>query len=565
MVTIRGIEVTVERAQVAGAALLAAVFAAFNLPFVHGVLYDVVVGTPSVLQWGVVAGGLAVLAWRRESAALFSLAVGVFVLFGLVVGPAASGVYAHTYVADQVDADAERVDALPNTSKSNVRVLPRSVADTYAQSSMQYPQYRITTADIAYRNGSYRWSYGLVPDNLMVATFGNQKGALYVNMTTDAKDVEVEETRFQNGRGQYVLDSYRLQSIIHAPLEKHDWTTTFNARGPDGDAYIAHSTITYEWHVRLLPFPQIFAVPTHGAVEVTRPDGSVQSFSPSEAANASLLRGQNVYPYQLAMYRVRSMQYQNGFLNKLLWKEDVLAIADLPEAGNDWPIVVPTGTDDAPATTYFVATEPTGSGNGVYEIWMVDGQTGAIAVQSYEDSQIGPRKAVDFVERRPAVNRLSSANAIAPVPVVKDGTLYWHVKVVSQSRSGILYTAFVNAESGDVTLVEGTREVYAFLSREEFQTVTNRTTDDGSGVTVTVVVTDDSGEIVSTQNVTVPEGGRVEIAVEDEDDNATDGNDSASGGNGTATNGTTTPGTESAGFARQTSAGSVRHDRTTPT
>lgn len=194
------------------------------------------------------------------------------------------------------------------------------------------------------------------------------------------------------------------------------------------------------------------------------PNGSITSLSPSEATSSALLRGQNVYPYDLAMFEVRSMQYIHGPINKWFVKEDVLAIADLPEAGNTWPLTVPT-ENESPELTYFIATEPTGGGNGVYEIWTIDGQTGEAAIQRYDDSQLGPQKAVDFTERLPQVNRLSNAQAVSPVPIVKEDTLYWHVKVVPQSSSGLVYTAFVNAESGDVTLVEDTRQIYAFLTQ----------------------------------------------------------------------------------------------------
>ena len=492
-----------------GVALLVTVFA---LPTVQSILYSTLVGTPSVLQWGAVSLVIAALGAKRESRVLLAVAVGVFVVLGLVVGPVVSGAYAHSDVADRMQRQATDLETLPNTSTENVRVLPRSVSDNYAQSSMQYPQYRLTGSDITYRNGSYAWSYGLAPDNLMVALTGQQKGALYVNMTTARKQVHVQETTFSNGRGQLFFDSYKYQSVLHSPFKQHNWDTTFNARA-NGTSYIAHSTTTYEWKFRMTPIPQFYAVPKHGSVEVMHAGGQIESLSPEQAQSSPLLRGQNFYPYSLAKFRVESMQYVHGALNKWFWKEDVLAIADLPEKGNDWPIVVPTA-DASPGLTYFIATEPTGSGNGVYEVWTIDGQTGDVGVQRYGDSQIGPQKAVDFVERRPQVNRLSNAEAVAPVPVVKGEDLYWHVKVVPGSRSGVVYTAFVNAKSGDVTLVEGTKQIYAFLTKSEVEEIQDGTGEQQSDTTVTVVVTNADGKIVGTQNISVPEGGNVAVNVQ---------------------------------------------------
>lgn len=492
---------------------IALIITILALPMVQGLLYSVFVGTPSVLQWGIVSLLIAAVAMKRQSGGLLVGAGIVFVVLGLFIGPIAGGVYAHSDMANQMQTDATELETLPNTSTENVRVLPRSVSDNYAQSSMQYPQYKLSSSDIAYRNGSYTWSHALEPDNFMVAWLGHQTGALYVDMTTTDKRVHVEETEFTNGRGQLFFDSYRYQSVLHSPFKKHNWDTTFNAR-VDGTSYIAHSTTVYEWKFRMTPIPQFYAIPKHGSVEVMHPSGDIDSMSPEEARASPLLEGQNFYPYDIAMFKVESMQYIHGALNKWFWKEDVLQIADLPEKGNSWPITVPTEAD-GPELTYFIATEPTGSGNGVYEVWTFDGQTGEVGVQKYSESQIGPQKAVDFVQRRSEVNRLSSAEAVAPIPIVKGDTLYWHVKVVSQSRSGVIYTAFVNAGSGDVTLVEGTEPIYAFLSQSEVEEIQDRTGERNNGMTVKVVVTGADGEIVGTENITVPRGGGFEVSVED--------------------------------------------------
>ena len=518
------IESDVERWQVIAGAIAAVVLGILSFPSVHGVLYGLLVGTPALLQWGAVALVLGAVGYRRRSRPLVMAAIAVFVVLGLFAGPIVGGIYAHEDVAASMSDEATQLDTLPNTSAQNVRMLPRSVADNYAQSSMQYPQYQLTGSDIAYRNGTYEWSYGIVPDAFLVSVLGNQRGAMYVNMTTTDKDIETEDTRFQNGRGQLFFDSYRYQSVLDAPLQRHDWETTFNARA-NGTSYIAHSTTTYEWKVRFFPLPQLYAVPQFAGVEVMRSDGSISHLTPAAADESALLAGQNVYPYSLSTYRVRSMQYVHGPLNKWFWKEDVLQVADLPEGGNEWPLVVPTDTQNG--LTYFVATEPTGSGNGVYQIWTFDGQTGAAGVQQYDDAQIGPQRAIDFVSRNPEVNRLSNARAVSPIPIVKDDALYWHVKVVPRSDSGVTYTAFVNAGTGTVTILEGDAPVYAFMTRGEVAAIENGT--DGSGAasdtTVRVVVTDANGTITGTQNITVPEGGDVQVTVE----NGADGNASTAG------------------------------------
>jgi hypothetical protein len=228
---------------------------------------------------------------------------------------------------------------------------------------------------------------------------------------------------------------------------------------------------------------------------------------------------ENFYPYDIAMFKVNSMQYEKGAINKWFYKQGVLEVTDLPSStSNDWPIVVPTIEGGDTELTYFIATEPTGSGSGVYEVWTIDGQTGNANVKQYNDSQIGPNKAIDFVERQPDVNRLSNARAVSPIPVVIEDNLFWHVKVIPNSESGIIYTGFVNAQSGDVTLLEGTEPIYAFLSQEEVDDIKNNNgssnQNNGDTTSVTVAVTNAEGEIVGTTNVTVPEGGEADIKIQ---------------------------------------------------
>lgn len=447
----------------------------------------------------------------------------IFLIMGLFIGPIVGGIYAHSDMSDQIEQNAVNVDTLPNTSQDSVRVLPRSVADQYSESSMQKPQYKITNSDITEVNGEYVWSYGIVPDNLVVALQGNQIGAMYTNMEGVEKNVTIDDNAiFKNGRGQMWFDSYTYQSVLSTPLKYHNWKTTFNTKHNE-ESYIVHSTTTHNWKFRLFPIPQPYAVPEHGSVEVMNTDGNIDSLSPDEAQEQEYLKGENFYPYHLTMFKIESTKYENGYFNKLFTKKGVLNTADLPEGGNSWPITVPTQDGNSTELKYFVAAGPAGSGSGVFEVWVFDGQTGDPQYQSYNNSQTGPGKAVKFVSQEPQVNRLSSAKVVAPVPIVNDGNLYWHTKVVPESDTGIIYTAFVNAQTGEVTLVEGTEQVYAFLTEEEVDSIQDDENETRSDSTrVTVVITDKNGEIQGTTNLTLPDGGSVELKVEDSNNETSD-------------------------------------------
>lgn len=487
------------------------VFTIVFLPEVQALLYFVLVASPSTVQWGIVSLIIFSVGMYKQSDVLLVTAVVVFIGLGVIVGPFVGNIQAHEEQADMIESQDPQIEQLPDTPQDKVRVLPRGVSDTYAESSMQKPQYRLTQSDIAYQDGKYQWSHGVVPDNVFVQFQKKQFGSLYIDMEQTSKDVTIEEKQFQNGRNQLWFSSYEYKSVLSNPTAQHQWETTFNAKD-----YIAHSTVTHEWKFRFLPIPQFYAIPQHNTVDVMNQDGTVEKLTLKEAQDSERLEKQNFYPYDVAMFKVNSMRYRNGVMNLWTSKEDVFEIATMPASSqNDWPLTVPVNKGDSFGLTYFIGAEAINSGSGLYQVWTVDGQTGKTEYIEYDQNQIGPTRAVDFVSNKQQVNELSDATPVSPIPVMSNNQLYWHVKVVPQSESGIIYTAFVNTNTGDVTLLEGTEPIYQFMTQDEVEEVKETTNSTGSEntTTVTVAVTDESGNIIRTEEVSVPEGGEANINV----------------------------------------------------
>lgn len=67
--------------------------------------------------------------WRSNILLGFALIVSA--VLGVFVRLLGGGVYAHSDMANQLQRDAMELETLPNISKENVRVLPRSVSDRY--------------------------------------------------------------------------------------------------------------------------------------------------------------------------------------------------------------------------------------------------------------------------------------------------------------------------------------------------------------------------------------------------------------------------------------------------
>jgi len=491
----------------------------FFRPWIHPIVYGVLFVSPGVLQWLFVALVLGLVALRfsvsRPILARVALGLAVVALVLVFLAPVVGGEYANEHLAGEVGASVTELDELPDTDTDTPRILPAAVAAQYAQNSLQFPRHSIGVGDISFVDGVPHWSYPLRPDGAVNTFVGKQAGAVFVDMTTQDKRVSVTEREFACGEGQQVTDNYLWQ------FRKSEYAVSYQDPfmiRQDGDLYMAVPYVTHEHTFRATPIPQVYTVPRFGGVALMNQDCEITHLSPSEARTNEILAGQRYYPYDLARLRVNSMQYQNGILNKWFTHEDQLEIAPLPGEDNDQPFTVTTGD----GITYVVAAEPWGNAAGIYQVWTIDARTGEMArfKTDVQNAMLGPRKAANYVEQdNPRVN-WGTMSPSEPLPVVRNGTLYWEVRVVPDSGAGVTYTAFVNADTGRVIRYDDDASITAFISGRG--SIPGGGGGDGgagdggdgagAGDGLVVVIVDDNGNVIRTIPIGENESIRVERA-----------------------------------------------------
>lgn len=446
------------------------------------VVYGLLVESPGSLQWILVTVVSVLLAifflpvirereYERygENRVETEKTGWMFVVYGLLIlgvlgllfiGPVLGGYYAKEDLGRTVIDRAEPVESPPESPADRSRIAPLGVASNWAENSLQYPRYHLTGGDITYINGTPHWSFSLSPDGGYNTLTRQQIGAVYVNQASFEKDIQIhDEQTFRYGQGVAITDNVRWQ------LAEEDYWKDYGEAfvvPHKGESYIVVPYTVHEWRFRATPIPQVYQVPHFGGVKVVSQDGDIRDLSPAEAREDPILSGQNFYPYDLARFKVSSTAYQHGIMNVLFYHEDQIELAPVPGDGNEQPFTVPT--EDGPV--YLLAVEPWGDANGVYQIWTLDAQTGEERVTTLpqESAYRGPRKAMDSVLAHPQISRLNDVQAVEPIPVVRDGTLFWTVRIVPNSSARITYIAFFNADTEEVTVVETTQAVEAFLS-----------------------------------------------------------------------------------------------------
>ena len=559
----------------AGVAIFLVVGFWFWRPKWHWLFYSIVYRYPGVIQWLPVGSGLAAgtywwtaraaggetesdggrrsrgysrpgftaRLWQRATTHMGRKQKAVFVLGiliaagGLVVGPVAGTVYANVDMANQVEEDVTHVDSLPDTDSANPRVLPKEVADEYAENSFQYQRHKLAGGDITYINGTPHWTYGIEPEGINSYVI-NQEGAVYVDMTTDDSDVSVQETEFKRGQGMAVWRNHRWQvAKSDYWIEQQDTMVVPTEEGQ----YLVTPYREHDLKFRFAPLPQVYSVPEYGdekdgllhraavflgladegeqygGVKVVHPDGTIENIEPDEASDHPIVQNQRVYPYEQTRFEVESMAYKHGAVNKWFFHDEQLEVRDAPGDDNEQPFTVTT-TD---GIKYIVAAEPAESGSGVYQIWVADAQTGELEMLELDEPETGAAAATEYVMT--AIDR-SGLYPVEPIPVVVDDQLYWQVKVLPEDGRGIKATAFVNADSTDVTMVESDDDIRAFLagsnvdeaSLNESDSEGGETTEDSGESSSTLVITIEH-EDGSTEQITVEEGATVTIENRDDE------------------------------------------------
>lgn len=503
------------------------VLVALLLPETQRLVYGLVVGTPS-LSWWLLVGGLATVVaarrlsgdWRRT---VLVAVVGVTVLFAVVLGPAVGSAYASAELADRSDRETTALRSVPDTSTANARTRSESAAATAARAQVREPGFGTRDGRLTYRNGTYAWSFPVVPDELRSRLTGSQRGAVYVAADGSGAPV-VRETPFRNGLGGVWLGAYEYQAMLAEPtLQRQPATRVVFEH--DGEAYIAESTVRHEWRFRAFPVPQPYAVPQFAGVQLTNQSGVTEFVSASAVADDERLAGQAVYPPSLVRREIAALAYRDGLVDGALGGgRDTPRPSEFPGGSGEWPVAAPTGNASAPSLTYFMPT--TAGGEGVEQLWAVDAQTGEAGVVSFRTPRIGPDRAARLVSQSDRVAGFGARTAGDPVPVSVEGSLHWQISTAT--ADGAAGTGFVDAESGRTTVANASVASSVATNGSLGGDDTAGTTDagvgavddervavggEGDGVAVRVVVRDANGTVVSRRNVTVPPGGRVGLAV----------------------------------------------------
>lgn len=492
-------------------------------PLFQPLVYEIVQDSPIIVFYWVpaIVLGIAIniggtYAGYENAPAYAKLLVGAILVISLLVVAPASFYAEQQHLADRTNdkMDSQTLETgnasnLPALDSENHRNVPMMKADKDASNNFQQSKHRLSDeADITYVDGEPYWSYGAIPDSGGEKWSGHQNGAVFVSQTASDGQVYVVEGDVQHGQGVQFWRSnkwhlqrtnywYDYQDNVFMSVE----TLPDEPGVVQGETSIARPLVTHEYHFKWGIVP--YSVPSYSGVALQDSDGNVDYLSPEEVQEHPELEDDNVYPYWLTRTEINALNWEQGLVNKVWDKNDLFKFAEPDTPGDNSPPYTMQGDDGQ--KQYYILTSPQGSGDGLKDVFIQDGQTGEISRYKAPQGMVGPQNAADYIQGEatpPGVTNWEEYGVREVMPVTHNGQLYYQGRIVKQGGPGMPGYAFVNADDpDDIVFVTGdNKDTLAsdFIDGESIDDSLNRTTETETtenGTTVTyVVIYDENGD-----------------------------------------------------------------------
>ncbi|MHB1419817.1 MAG: hypothetical protein ACYCX4_09585 [Bacillota bacterium] len=350
------------------------------------------------------------------------------------------------------------VDHLPE-SRENIRLMPAEVATRYAKDSLQLSQYHLGTRSIVKIGSNLSWIFPLTPDGLIITFTKKNKGIIYIDATTQAKNSSMVWKDMNIGEGMRL--THNLWWNLY---RKHYFLTTeypFYITDKE-EIYTVVPAVSYAYRFALgVPY----TIPKFAGLYLANTAGTVSFLTPEEAQQFPALHGNRIFPEALARTYISAFQYRQGVLNKLFIHQDQIQIQDVErETGevNRQPYLM----DTEKGLQWFISTEPFGQSHGVFKIFLVDAVTGDISLYQLPEEQTltGPVRAVDYVRKSNPIVDWSNFELVEPLPFIRSGELYWKLAVIPMDAAGIAYQAFLDSRTNEVSEFSTDADIRAFAT-----------------------------------------------------------------------------------------------------
>jgi hypothetical protein len=399
--------------------------------------------------------------------------------WGIIGGIATPAGMVTAHIHHEIKDSIEYIDTLPNTAEDNVRMMPYAIAENKIISTLNFTRYKLGSFDFVLgQDGKLFWNAAIIPEGFLNSILSKPRGAIFVDATkTDYTPITIDSG--DNQEAFPFSDGIRWADNIYWRSYNLDYWASYSdpyylmPETEDGDivAVISKTKYHFAWYGGFWPI----RVPHFAGVYLFFPDETHRWVSSDRIDEEPLLNGQQVFPENLARRISESFAYPHSIGNTIGRHQDQQELADIPSEGNKFPYFIAL-EDESP--TWFTALEPNGETFGLKSIVLIDGRTGHVRVWRTDEDQpvVGAVKALDHIKSNTRFQNTKWYDGgegsdgfivIEPLPIIRNGELWWKAVITRLNKIAITNIAFVNAMNPEqVTVVQGSDEAYRFIRGE---------------------------------------------------------------------------------------------------
>ncbi|MFH1849402.1 MAG: hypothetical protein ABH879_04410 [archaeon] len=399
---------------------------------------------PAVLAFVLLAAGSAAAFLRRKQKTGTVLVALTLLSFIILIF---SNVIMQRYIVSMNEYN--KVTMLPDSSE--VRILPKAVANRFLEDSLQKSREKIAGLDIVNINGTLAWTAPRVPDGAILYLTQPVNGVMVADATKSVRKTMMVTKEISVGEGIGITDSIFWK--LYKKTFFMDIDEIYYILQDDNILTVA-PVIKYRFR-----FPVM--IPYFAGVYVLDENSEIDFHTPDELRELPLFQDNWAFPESLTRLYVDSYKYHLGVWNAWFLHKDQIEISDVYGQENQQPFLMPTQD----GLRWMIATEPYGQSYGIFKIFSVDALTGKIDMLELNEDQTltGPVRVVSYVKKKFPRIDWATAKIVEPRPYVIDGKLYWMLSITPNDFAGISYSVFVNSEDNDVIAFENDMDVYRFI------------------------------------------------------------------------------------------------------
>ncbi len=450
--------------------LIISVFLYVCRPFFHGFFMRCYTNPAFLLAFVALGAGIMIRLFSDRFK--WTIVVGAIFFVALLVGSMFVAEGKRVEIYKDISSNIVEIDTFPEST--SIRLMPYQIARNNMTNNLTLEQFRLGKLDFVILDGEMWWNAALIPDGTWIHYRMKPYGAMFIN----ACETETEIIKIK--QDLEVAEGIGISDNIYWRLYKDidywsDYSDPFYIPY-DNNTKIMTVVSKIDYKLDSWTFVPL-RKPVFGGVVLIDGEGNMKYVSPEKIDEEPILHGQQVFPEAIARLYGESFAYKRGVWNAWIAHKDQTELNDVPGEGNFMPYLIMVQDENGePIPMWFMALEPYGTTYGLKKVLLVDAIDGTVYSWSKGENEqsVGAVKSIEHAKSTDTFRNVNWADfrLIEPIPIFKEGTMYWKLTMTRYTQTGITNIVLIEASNPENVIVfKDGAEFQQFLTEGATDTV----------------------------------------------------------------------------------------------